>query len=149
MGAQIHSHSGRNCKLGGTYTPCRAILTVPRACTNRQPPPRDAREKSILGYSLRRQGQFALPRADYASAIALTVERQELNPQEGEPRGVVACLAGFAGIAAACGQALGALHLFGAVEAHLQALSVPNLPTDQRAYERNVAALRSQSVLPM
>jgi non-specific serine/threonine protein kinase len=105
---------------------------------------RELNEKNILAYSIRRLGQLALLHADYEKAIAFNKESLSLNLQVGEQRGVVACLAGFAGIAAARGQSVPAVRLLGAVESFLGTISVPQLPTDQLAYDHNVAALRAQ-----
>ena len=105
---------------------------------------RELNNKNFLAYSLRRLAELAIDRGDYEKATALCQESLKLNIDGGDQRAIIACMAGFAAIAAARGHGLRATTLFAAVEFLLRTFSASLLPTDQQAYDRNVTMLRSQ-----
>jgi predicted ATPase/DNA-binding NarL/FixJ family response regulator len=105
---------------------------------------RDLNDKSQLCYELRHLGQVALHQALYEKAIARYQESLDLNLEVDDTRAVLACLAGFAAVAAAQAQAVRSARLLGAVEALLAAIPTDFLYLDQAEYERSVAAVRAQ-----
>jgi non-specific serine/threonine protein kinase len=101
-------------------------------------------DKNFLAYSVRRLGLLAWREKDYSKAIALCKESLSLNRELGDPRGVLACLAGFADIAVVQGKFARAAQIMAAVETQLAAMGMQLLPVDKREYERNLAQLRAQ-----
>ena len=100
--------------------------------------------RNFLAYPLRRLAELTIDSGNYKQATALCKESLELNLAGGDQRAVIACLAGFAAIATARKKAIAAARLFGAVEFFLHTFSASLLPIDEKAYERNIAILRSQ-----
>lgn len=105
---------------------------------------REINNRNFLALPLRRLAELALDNGDYEKATALYKESLKLNSAGGDQRAILACLAGFAAIATGRGNAVGAVRLFGAVDFLLHTFSSNLLPIDQKAYERNIAILRSQ-----
>ncbi|HLO17717.1 MAG TPA: tetratricopeptide repeat protein [Anaerolineales bacterium] len=105
---------------------------------------RELNNKNFLALPLRRLAELALDNAEYEKAAALYKESLKLNTEGGDQRAILACLAGFAAIATGRGNAIAAVRLFGAVDFLLHTFSASLLPIDKKAYERNIAILRSQ-----
>jgi tetratricopeptide (TPR) repeat protein len=101
-------------------------------------------ERNWLAYSVRRLGLIAWREKDFARATVLCQESLSLNRELGDPRGVLACLAGFADIAVVQGKFARAAQLMAAVETHLAAMGMRLLPVDKMEYERNLALLRTK-----
>jgi tetratricopeptide (TPR) repeat protein len=104
---------------------------------------REIGEKNFLAYAVRRLGLLAWREKDFVRASALCQESLSLNRELGDPRGVLACLAGFADIAVVQGTFERGATLMAAVETQLAALGMQLLPVDQMEYERNLAHLRA------
>jgi hypothetical protein len=68
---------------------------------------------------------------DFATAIALCQESLSLNRELGDPRGVLACLAGFADIAVVQEKFARAAQIMAAVETQLAAMGMRLLPVDK------------------
>jgi non-specific serine/threonine protein kinase len=100
-------------------------------------------DKNWLAYSIRRLGLLAWREKDYTKAIVLCQESLSLNREIGDPRGVLACLAGFADIAVVQGKFERGATLMAAVETQLDAMGLQLLPVDKMEYERNLAHLRA------
>jgi hypothetical protein len=100
-------------------------------------------DKNWLAYSIRRLGLLAWREKDYTQAIVLCQESLSLNREIGDPRGVLACLAGFADIAVVQGKFERGATLMAAVETQLDAMGLQLLPVDKMEYERNLAHLRA------
>ena len=105
---------------------------------------REIGDKNLLAYPVRRLGLLAWREKDFARAIAFCKESLSLNRELGDPRGVLACLAGFADIAVVQGKFARAAQLMAAVETQLAAMGMQLLPVDKKEYERNLAQLRAQ-----
>ena len=105
---------------------------------------REIGDKNFLAYSVRRLGLLAWREKDFGRAIALCQESLSLNRELRDPRGVLACLAGFADIAVVQGKFARAARLMAAVETQLAAMGMRLLPVDKMEYERNLALLRTQ-----
>ena len=105
---------------------------------------RSLNNRNFLALPLRRLAELALENADYEKATALHKESLKLNMEGGDQRAILACLAGLAAIAARRGNAIVAVRLFGSVDFLLHTFSASLLPIDEKAYERNIATLRSQ-----
>jgi len=99
---------------------------------------------NFLAYSIRRLAQLAWREGNYQKAIALCKKSLNLNQEVGDPRGVMACLAGFADIAVAQGKFERGARLMAAVETQLSAVGIRLLHIDQIEYERNLALLRAK-----
>jgi len=99
---------------------------------------------NFLAYSIRRLAQLAWREGDYQKAIALCKKSLNLNQEVGDPRGVMACLAGFGDIAVAQGKFERAARLMAAVETQLSAIGIRLLHIDKMEYDRNLAQLRAQ-----
>lgn len=87
--------------------------------------------KLFVAYPLRRLGYFALERDDILQARSYFHESLELNREGGDRRGVAACLTSFAALALHEDVPVLAAHLLGAVESHLESLSINLLYLDQ------------------
>jgi tetratricopeptide (TPR) repeat protein len=105
---------------------------------------REIGDKNFLAYSVRRLGLLAWREKDFERATVLCQESLSLNLELGDPRGVLACLAGFADIAVVQGKFARAAQIMAAVETQLTALGMRLLPVDKLEYERNLALLRTQ-----
>jgi tetratricopeptide (TPR) repeat protein len=105
---------------------------------------RELNNRNFLALPLRRLAELALDNTNYEKATALYKESLKLNAEGGDQRAILACLAGFAAIATARGNAIAAVRLFAAVDFLLRTFSASLLPIDEKAYERNIAILRSQ-----
>jgi tetratricopeptide (TPR) repeat protein len=99
---------------------------------------------NFLAYAVRRLGQLLWREGEYEKAFALCKESLRLNQQVDSPRGVIACLAGFAAIAVARDRYRYAAQLMGAVESQMVSMSITVMYMDQREYGRNLAQLRAQ-----
>ncbi len=95
-------------------------------------------------YPVRRLGQLAWREGDYGKAVALCKESLNLNQEIGDPRGVMACVAGFAAIAVAQEKFERATKLMAAVETQLTSIGIQLLFVDKMEYERNLALLHTQ-----
>ena len=70
-------------------------------------------------------------------------ESLTFNQDVADPRGIIACLAGIAAVAAAREQFEGAAQLMGAVETQLASLGIRLLYMDKLEYDRNFPLVRS------
>jgi non-specific serine/threonine protein kinase len=104
---------------------------------------REPGDVNFLAYSIRRLGQLLCREGDYEVAIALSKESLKLNQEVDDPRGVMACLAGFAAIAVAKGKLERAAKLIAAVETQLSSIGVRLTYMDKMEYERNLSVLRA------
>ncbi|MFN2118815.1 MAG: tetratricopeptide repeat protein, partial [Anaerolineales bacterium] len=105
---------------------------------------RGAGDYNFLGYSVRRLAHLAWLEGDYEEAFALCKESLRLNQQIGDPRAVLACLAGFAAIATAQGKYAEGATLAGAVERECSANGIRLLLMDRNELQRNLDFLRGQ-----
>ena len=99
---------------------------------------------NFLAYLVRRMGQLAWHDGDYEKAIALCAESLNLNREVGDTRGIVACLAGFAAIAAKQGRVERAARLMSAVETQLSSIGIRLLYLDKIEYDRNLPLLETK-----
>jgi hypothetical protein len=105
---------------------------------------REIGDKNLLAYAVRRLGLLAWREKDFARATVLCQESLSLNREIGDPRGVLASLAGFADIAVGQWKYARAAQLMAAVETQLAALGMRLLPVDKMEYDRNLALLCTQ-----
>jgi len=105
---------------------------------------REIGDKNFLAYSVRRLGLLAWREKDFARATVLCQESLSLNRELGDPRGVLACLAGFADIAVVQGKFARGATLMAAVETQLALMGMRLLPVDNMEYERNLDVLRAK-----
>jgi non-specific serine/threonine protein kinase len=99
---------------------------------------------NFRAYAVRRLGQLLWRNGDYKRAIALCKESLNLNQEVGDPRGVVACLAGFAAVAMAQEKFKHAAILMASVETQLALIGIQLIYMDKKEYERNLAFLRAK-----
>ncbi len=105
---------------------------------------RETGEFNFLAYAVRRLAQHQWREDNHEKAIALCKESLNLNQQVDSPRGVIACLAGFAAIAVAMDRYEDAAQLMAAVETQVASLGVRLVYMDRLEYERNLALLRTK-----
>jgi non-specific serine/threonine protein kinase len=105
---------------------------------------RELGDMNFLAYSVRRLGQLAWREGDYKEAMALYRESLIKNQAVGDPRGVIACLAGFAAIGLAQRKYERAAQIMAAVETQLVSIGIRLLPVDKMEHERNLTLLRTQ-----
>ena len=99
---------------------------------------------NFRAYSVRRLGHLAWLDGEYEEGRERCTESLRLNLDAGDPRGVIASLAGFAAIATAQSRYERAAVLMAAVESQLAAISVKLLYVDRIEYERNLVILRRE-----
>lgn len=104
---------------------------------------KQVRDANFLAYILRRQAQLDWHEGHFQSATSLCEESLRLNQAVGDPRGVIACLAGFAAIAVARDEYDRAVQLMGAVESQLASVGIRLLYVDKMEYDRNLARLNA------
>jgi predicted ATPase/DNA-binding SARP family transcriptional activator len=122
---------------------------------------RERGDMNFLAYSVRRLGQLAWREGDYEKANILCKESLNLNQKVGDPRGMIATLAGFAAIAVAQGKYQRAAKLMAAVETQISSTDIRHhegvvgqqqflamdaiglrlLYVDRMEYERNLDSL--------
>ena len=105
---------------------------------------RELGDLNFLAYSIRRLAQLMWHEGRYDDAIVQLQESLKLNQDVADPRGVVACLAGFAAVAVGRGQFPRAAQVMGAVETQLADLGIPLLYMDKLEYERNLAIVQAK-----
>lgn len=105
---------------------------------------RELGDLNFLAYSIRRLAQLLWHEGRYDDAIVQLQESLKLNQDVADPRGVVACLAGFAAVAVGRGQFPRAAQVMGAVETQLADLGIPLLYMDKLEYERNLAIVQAK-----
>lgn len=105
---------------------------------------RELGDLNFLAYSIRRLAQLLWQEGHYDDAIASLQESLKLNQDIIDPRGVIACLAGFAAVAVGRGQFPRAAQLMGAVETQLVSLGIRLLYMDKLEYDRNLASLQTK-----
>lgn len=105
---------------------------------------RELGDLNFLAYSIRRLAQLMWHEGRYDDAIVQLQESLKLNQDVADPRGVVACLAGFAAVAVGRGQFPRAAQVMGAVETQLAGLGIPLLYMDKLEYERNLAIVQAK-----
>jgi predicted ATPase/DNA-binding SARP family transcriptional activator len=94
------------------------------------------------GYAVRRLAHLAWLAGEENKAFALCKESLDMNMQMADPRGIVACLAGFFSIATSVGEYANAAVLAGGVERQLTSTGIRLLLQDRLEFERNLASLR-------
>lgn len=109
---------------------------------------RELGDLNFLAYSVRRLAQLCWLEGRFEEAISLLRESLELNQDVADPRGIVACLAGFAAVAVAREHYARAAQLMGAVEKQLASLGIRLLYMDKMEYDRNLAHLQARSDEP-
>ena len=102
---------------------------------------REPGDANFLAYSIRRLAQLLWHEGEYEAAAALCKESLNWNLEVSDPRGVMACLAGFAAIAVAEVKYQHAAQLMSAVETQLASQGIRLLYMDKTEYERNLAIL--------
>ena len=105
---------------------------------------RELGDMNFLAYSVRRLGQLAWREGDHEKAMALFRESLIKNQAVGDPRGAIACLAGFAAIGIAQRKYERAAQMMAAVETQLTLIGIRLLPVDKMEYERNLALLHTK-----
>jgi len=105
---------------------------------------RGKREGHDLAYLLRRLGQCHLQLSHAGKAAGFIRESLMMNWGFGDRQGVAACIAALAAVALARGQKSEATALFAAAEVALKSVRAQLLHIDQTAYDRGLAAVRSQ-----
>ncbi|HEY6073455.1 MAG TPA: tetratricopeptide repeat protein [Anaerolineales bacterium] len=105
---------------------------------------REAGDMTYLAYTVRRLGQLAWRDGEFKKALAFCKESLKLNLAAGDPRGTVACLAGFAAIATAQGQLERAAVLMAAVESQTVSLGIGLLYIDMMEFDRSFDSLRAK-----
>jgi tetratricopeptide (TPR) repeat protein len=106
-------------------------------------------EISVLAYSIRRLAQLAWREGQYQKAMDLCKQSLALNREVDDPRGIIACQAGFAAIAVAKGELGRAATLMASVETQLNARGGELLYMDRMEYERDLTLLhRNLTVNP-
>ncbi|MGZ9234513.1 MAG: AfsR/SARP family transcriptional regulator [Anaerolineales bacterium] len=105
---------------------------------------RELGDLNFLAYSVRRLAQLDWQEGHYDDAIAHLQESLNSNQDVEDPRGVIACLAGFAVVAVAQRQFQHAAQLMGAVETQLGSLGIRLLFMDKMEYDRSLAVLRTE-----
>lgn len=99
---------------------------------------------NFLAYATRRLGQLAWGAGDYAAGTELNRRSMKLNQEVSDPRGISACLAGFAAIAVRKGDYDAAATLAGAVETQLAAFGIRLLLVDRLEFSRTVGILHEK-----
>ncbi|MGZ9235223.1 MAG: tetratricopeptide repeat protein [Anaerolineales bacterium] len=105
---------------------------------------RELGDLNFLAYSVRRLAQLLWHEGHYEEAIVRLQESLTLNRDVADPRGIIACLAGFAAVASGQKQFERAAQLMGIVETQLAALSIRLLYMDKLEYDRNLAVLQAR-----
>ena len=105
---------------------------------------RELGDMNWLGYAVRRLGQLLWHEGDYEAAIVLCRESLNLNQEVGDPRGLMACLVGFAAIAVAQARLERAAKLMAAVETQLPSIGIRLLYMDKMEYDRTLALLSAK-----
>jgi non-specific serine/threonine protein kinase len=105
---------------------------------------REPGDLNFLAYAVRRLAHLNWLEGDYLKAISLCRESLSMNQEVGDPRGTIACVAGFADIAVAQGRFERAVRLISAVDALLGSLGIQLLYVDKMEFERNLIFLRTQ-----
>jgi DNA-binding NarL/FixJ family response regulator len=98
--------------------------------------------KRVIAGVLHNLGKVAQYQRDYERAVALYTESLTLNRELGYEPGLADCLAGFAAVAIAGGQAEHAARLLAAAESHLDAMRGFMPLADRSNYEQALAAAR-------
>ena len=104
---------------------------------------RELGDLNFLAYSIRRLAQLYWHEGHYEEATRQLRESLHLNRAIFDPRGIIACLAGFAAVEVARGQYPLAAQLMGAVETQLASLGIRLLYMDKMEYDRNLAVLQA------
>ncbi len=105
---------------------------------------RTAGFQSGIAEMLRSLGDVALRKGEYQKAGALVRESLALSANQGDHHNTVACLASLAELACATKEFALAARLSGVLEAHAVATGASMALGDRAAFERIVAAARSQ-----
>lgn len=104
---------------------------------------REPGDINFLAYAVRRLGQMLWQYGEHERALTLCKESLKLNQEVEDPRGIIACLAGFAAIAITKEKYDRATQLMAAVEAQFTSLGIRLLYMDRVEYERNLALLHA------
>ncbi len=98
------------------------MTKAPRVVRRSRADPEERLDANWLAYSVRRLGHLAWRAGDHQRAFELCSESLRLNQEVFDPRGVLACLAGFAAVAVPEVPTTTAAMLAAAVEAQLDCL---------------------------
>ena len=107
---------------------------------------KEAHEKNMLGFMIRRLGYIALRQLDNTRAAEYFKESLKSNQEVGHSVGICASLTAFANLALAQEKVSQAAQLFGAVESYLNDLSSPLFYSDEIEYKLGVLNLRKPPV---
>jgi predicted ATPase len=102
----------------------------------------EANDLNFLAYVSRRLAHLAWLNGDVKTALARCKDSLNLNLKAGDPRGVIASIAGIAAIELVRSEFERAGTLLAAVDSQLAAIRVKLLYLDRIEYERNLAVLR-------
>ena len=98
---------------------------------------------NFTAYLIRRLAHLSWREGDFESAKEQCGQSLDMNQETGDPRAVLACVAGFAAIAVAQGKLERGARLMGAIEAQLSAMRLRLLHIDAAEYERTLSLLRT------
>jgi hypothetical protein len=98
---------------------------------------------NFTAYLIRRLAHLSWREGDFESAKEQCGQSLDMNQETGDPRAVLACVAGFAAIAVAQGKLERGARLMGAIEAQLSAMRLRLLHIDAAEYERTLSLLRA------
>ena len=100
--------------------------------------------KLEIASNLHKLGYIAQHNGDFQKARTRFQESLSIQREVGNKQGIAECLAGLAGLAAAEGQPVRALRLFGAAQAVLDAARIPMAPADLVEWQRDHALACAQ-----
>ena len=98
---------------------------------------------NFTAYLIRRLAHLSWREGDFESAKEQCRQSLDMNQETGDPRAVLACVAGFAAIAVAQGKLERGARLMGAIEAQLSAMRLRLLHIDAAEHERTLSLLRA------
>jgi predicted ATPase/DNA-binding SARP family transcriptional activator len=105
---------------------------------------RELENVNYLAYAVRRLAHLSWLEDDKEKAIRFCRESLTLNHEVGDPRGVIACLAGFVAIALLDGNLEKAAILKATIDAQMSSSGIQLLYIDAKEYQRNIALLGKQ-----
>jgi len=98
---------------------------------------------NFTAYLIRRLAHLSWREGDFESAKEQCRQSLDMNQETGDPRAVLACVAGFGAIAVAQGKLERGARLMGAIEAQLSAMRLRLLHIDAAEHERTLSLLRA------
>jgi hypothetical protein len=99
-------------------------------------------DMNFMAYSIRRLAHIAWLDGNYETASRQCEESLQLNREVGDPRGAIACVAGFAAIALRREEYGRAAALMAALDKELAYKNIRLLYLDRVEFERNLSSLR-------